>query len=457
MSIIRRLGHGATALVLLLVLLVPPASAALKVERVVSPGGIEAWLIQDRMLPLVSLSFAFRGGAALDPVGKEGLAQLTAALLTEGAGDLKGPAFQAELEERSIGLSFQAGLDTVQVSLKSLNRDRDEAVRLMALALTRPRFDADAIERVRARSLTSLARSAEDPGTIANDAWMAAAFPDHPYGRPTRGTPESVKSLGEADFRAFVGQRLARDNLLIGVVGDISAAELGPLLDRALGGLPKTSTPATVADVTPAGGGKTLVERKAVPQSRIVFGAPGVKRNDPDYYAAYVMNYILGGGGFNSRLMTEVREKRGLTYGIYSYLSPLDHTGLLVGGSGTENARVGESLTVIREVWRQMRDQGPTDEELADAKTFLTGSFALRLDSTDRIAAMLVAIQLDHLGIDFLDRRNSFIERVSLDEVRRAAQRLLDPDRLLTVVVGEPAGVTDAEPTTPAAKPGSGG
>ncbi|MBI3452902.1 MAG: insulinase family protein [Rhodospirillales bacterium] len=431
------------------------AQAAADPERVVSPGGIEAWLVRDPTLPIVAVEFSFRGGSALDPAGKEGLAQLAANLLTEGAGDLDRLAFQRALEDRSISLDFNTGLDTFQGSTKTLKENRDVAADMLRLALTRPRFDAADIDRVRAATLTGLGRDAENPGQIARRTWMATAFPGHPYGRPVRGTPESVKTVGEKDMRDFVAARLARDNLIVGAVGDITAPELAAWLDRAFGGLPARATPGSVMEVKPAGLGRTIVIRRPVPQSAVVFGEGGLKRNDPDFYAATVMNYILGGGGFNSRLTLEVREKRGLAYSVYSALSPLDRTGLLIGGTASENARVARSLEVIREEWRRMGENGPSEKELADAKTYLTGSWALSFDSTSRIARMLVAVQYDKLGVDYFQRRNSLIEAVTIGDVRRVARHLLDPDRLLTVVVGEPDGL--AELTPPVGAPPAGG
>lgn len=451
MTLMRRL-------TLVLVLLVAAASpaAAMKIERVVSPGGIEAWLVRDAMVPMIALEFTFRGGAALDPAGKEGRAQMAMDLLTEGAGDLDSQAFAAQLEDRAIGLDFDAGIDTVQGSLKTLNEHRDVAVDLLRLAMTQPRFDSADIERLRARTLAILAREAETPDTIARRTFMAAAFPDHPYGKPVRGTIESVSALTAADFRDFIGARLARDNLIVGVVGDISAEELGPLLDRAFGALPAKAAPGTVAEMAPEGAGRTIVVRRPAPQSIIVLGEQGVKRDHPDWYAASIVNYILGGGGFNSRLMEEVREKRGLTYGIYTSLWTFDHAALIVGSSSTENSRAGRALEVTQEVWRRMHDQGPTQEEVENAKKYLTGSFALRLDSTAQIARMLVSVQYDRLGIDYLDRRDALINQVTLEDARRVARELLDPARLLTVVVGQPESI-NGDPTTATNPAKSGG
>lgn len=419
----------------------PGPAAAVTVEKVLSPGGIEAWLVRDSMVPLVSIEFSFRGGAALDPDGKAGLADMTTSLLDEGAGDLDSQAFQQKVVDLAMSLSFSAGADTIRGSFKTLNRNRDEAVGLLRLALTAPRFDEDAVERIRQQITAGLARRSTDPDEIAGRVWWKAVFPDHPYGRPVEGTRQSIAAITVDDMRRVVAERFARDQLIVGVVGDITPEELGPLLDEAFAGLPAKGTPVRLADAVPNATGQTFVVRKDVPQSVVLFGHAGIKRDHPDYYAAYVMNYVLGGGGFSSRLYDEVREKRGLAYSVYSYLSPLAAAGVYSGGVSTENSRVGESLSVIRAEWARMRDHGATAEELADAKTYLTGSFPLRFTSTDRIARMLVGMQYNELGIDYIEKRNSYIEAVTRDDIARVAEALLKPDDLTIVVVGDPQGV----------------
>ncbi len=421
--------------------------AAVTVERVVSPGGIEAWLVADSTVPVISLNLAFRGGAALDPAGKEGLAEMVSALLDEGAGELDSQAFQRRLSDLAITLRFEAGLDNFGGTLRTLSENRDAAFELLRLALSEPRFDQEPVERIRSQLLTILARSADDPDAVAARTWYRAVFPDHPYGRPVGGTQESVKAVARDDLAAFVAARLARANLMIGVAGDITGEDLARLLDKTFGGLPERAAPAAVSETGAQARGDVIVVDRDIPQSVVVFGHGGVKRDDPDYYAAYVMNYIIGGGGFTSRLTQEVREQRGLAYSVYSYLQPLEHAGLVVGGVATANERLAESLEVIRAEWRRLYGAGVTGDELANAKLYLTGSFPLRLDNTRKIAGMLVAIQVARLGIDYLGRRNSLIEAVTLGGIRRLAKRLIDPDALTFVVVGRPEGVTaTAEP-----------
>jgi zinc protease len=395
---------------------------------------------------LIAVEFAFRsGGAALDPEGRQGLANFASGLLDEGAGELDSLAFQTPLEELAVKLDFSADRDEFSGSLQTLTKNKAEAFRLLGLALAQPRFDAEAVERIRAQVLTRLVRDLEDPNTVANRTWFDRAFAGHPYHKPVWGYPETVKAITAEDLRAFARSRLSRDALVIGVVGDVTPEELGPLLDGAFGALPSEGDPSrTIPAAEPQNLAQIEVIRRQIPQSAIAFGLPGIKRDDPDWYAAHVMNYVLGGGGFNSRLMEEVREKRGLTYGIYTYLYPLDHAGVWLGGVATQNARVAESLDVIRATLRRFVEEGASEKELADAKTYINGSFPLSLTGSSRIARLLVSIQRNELGLDYLDRRDALMNAVTREDVRRVARRLLDPDKLLTVVVGDPKGVGGA-------------
>ncbi|MFQ5773118.1 MAG: M16 family metallopeptidase [Kiloniellaceae bacterium] len=437
--------RSALAALLLLIVAVPPAGAV-EVQRVVSPGGIEAWLVEDHSNPIISLDLAFRGGAALDPAGKEGLAHMVSGLIDEGAGALDSQAFQGRLDDLSIRLRFSAGLDTFSGELRTLTENREAAFELLRLALTEPRFDTEPVSRIRSQILAGLAQDAEDPDEIAARTLRRLFFPAHVYGRQVAGTPESVARLTVADMRRFVAERFARDVLVVGVVGDIAPAALARLLDETFLRLPEKAAPLDVPPADPEGEGALVVIERDVPQSVVAFGHEGIMRDDPDYYAAYVVNYILGGGGFASRLYAEVREKRGLAYSVYSYLNPLDRAALVVGGVATQNGRVALSLDVVRREWRRMASEGPTPQELEDAKTYLTGSFPLRFSSSGRISGMLVGMQLENLGIDYLDRRNGLIEAVTLEQARRVARRLYDPDKLTVVVVGKPEGVTATRP-----------
>ncbi|WP_316978418.1 M16 family metallopeptidase [Shumkonia mesophila] len=437
---IRRIGRLLFLIVGLLAVGPRPASA-IDIQRVTSAGGIEAWLIEDHTNPIISVNFAFRGGSALDPAGKEGLADMVSGLLDEGAGPLDSMAFQTKLEDLAITLRFEAGRDTFGGRLATLTENRDAAFDLLRLALTEPRFDTEPVERIRGQILSNLRHQTEDPNSLAYKALFAELFPGHPYGRPSEGTEDSINAITAADLRGFSVGRLARDNLVIGAVGDISPRELASALDQAFGKLPERAAPWQVAAATPRASGTVSVVKKAFPQSTIVFAQRGLMRDDPDYYVAYVLNHILGGGGFTSRLYTEVRDKRGLAYSVYSALVPMDFAGLVMGGAGTRNDRAADTVKVIQDEWRRMATEGPTAKELDDAKLYLTGSFPLQFSSSDRISGILTAIQLDDLGIDYLDKRNAMIEAVTLEDARRLARSLLDPAGLRFVVVGQPAGI----------------
>jgi zinc protease len=420
---------------------------AIDVQEVVSPGGIMAWLVEDHTIPLISVGVGFHGGGAFDPDGKGGVAHFVSALLDEGAGDLDSRAFQQRLNDLAIDLSFDAGIDEFTGSLRTLTDRRDVAFDLLRLAMTAPRFDDEPVERIRGQLQAILADGATDPGSIADRILWRTAFPSHPYGRPTSGTKDSINSITRDDLRRFVAERLARDNMVIGVVGDISAAELKPLLDQTFGALPAHATDMKVAAASLADPGTTIVADRDVPQSVILFTQPGIKRDDPDFFAVYLVNHILGGGSFSSRLINEIREKRGLAYSVGTDVVTLDHSGLLMGSVATKNDSAGETLSILKSEWARMRDQGPTEQELEDAKLYLAGSYPLRFTSTKAIADGLVGVQLEGFGKDYFDKRNGYVNAVSLEDARRVARQLLDPDKLSIVVVGRPVGV---EPNAPA-------
>ena len=436
----RRFFDLVFALGCLALALTPGATSATTIEVVESPGGLTAWLVREPAIPVISLKFAFKGGGALDPVGKEGLANLVSGLLDEGAGELESLAFQTRLEELAVRLSFSADRDDFYGNLRTLSRNRDAAFELLQLAIEKPRFDSVPVERVRRQIIVGLTHDLEDPGAIAGRHWFKTVFQAHPYWHPTDGTLAGVKAITPADLHGFVERRFARDNLLIAVVGDIDAAALGPLLDRTFGGLPEKSSPGAIAEarleLTPG----LHVIRKDIPQSTIFLGMPGMRRDDPDWYVARLMNYILGGGGQSSKLYEEVREKRGLAYSVYSYLLPFDSAALFLGGAGTQNSRVKESLETIRAVLVDLRENGVSEEDLANAKTYINGSFPLRLTSSSKIAGLLLAMRRLDLGLDYLDRRAGIFNRITLDDVSRVAKRLLKPESMYVVIVGDPDG-----------------
>lgn len=435
---------GALAAFALLALSVSGAGA-MNIERVVSPGGIEAWLVRDATVPLIAVQYAFRGGSSQDPADKSGLSNMVSALLDEGAGDLDAKAFQERLDEQAIELRFQDDRDYFRGSLRTLRERRDQAFELLRLALTAPRFDADAVERIRGQLAVILRRESSDPSALAQKAWWSTAFPDHPYGRPEKGTPESIAEIGADDLRSYVRRVFARDTLKVAIVGDINAAEAGAFLDRVFGALPAKAELTPVPQAAPSALGRRVVVPFDVPQAVVNLGGTGLPRNHPDFVTAYVVNHIFGGGTFTSRLYQEVREKRGYAYGISTFLYPMKHTALMFGWTQVRADRTADSLAVIEHEMRQMAEKGPTAEELDRAKSYLKGSFALRFDSSTKIAAQLVQIQIDNLGIDYVEKRNGLIEAVTLEDARRVAKMLYD-GRLLITIVGRPTGVTSSGP-----------
>jgi zinc protease len=414
------------------------ALGAAKIDRMVTPNGIEIWHVRDNTLPMISVEFAFEGGTAQDPAEKPGVANMVASLLDEGAGDLDAQAYQQRLEERAINISFAAQRDSLRGSLKALVEHREQAFDLLRLALMAPRFDVDAVERVRAGVLAGLRRRTTNPSDIAGDRWFARAFPNHPYGRPERGTLDSVPRIGIDDLRAYHRNTFARANLKIATIGAVEASEVATLVEKAFGSLPARAKLVPVPEIAPQGAGEQEIVQLDVPQTVITFGGVGLKRADPDFIPAFVLNHILGGGGFSSRLYREVREKRGLAYSVYSYLAPLDRAGLFMGGVSTRNDRAAESLSLILEQIRKIAESGPTAEELAKAKSYLIGSYPLRFDTSGKIAGQLLEIQVENLGIDYIDRRNGLVEAVTREDVRRAANRFLADARLLVTLVGRP-------------------
>ncbi|WP_415234441.1 M16 family metallopeptidase [Pseudorhodobacter sp.] len=417
-----------------------PAQAELPIQKVISPGGITAWLVEDHQIPFTALEIQFRGGTSLDPADQRGVVNLMTGLLEEGAGDLDAQGFAKARDALAARFSFGAGTDGIGVSAQFLTENRDEAVDLLRLALTEPRFDAEAVERVRGQVLSSIQSNMKNPESIAANRFDRLAYGTHPYGSDGDGTPESVASLSRADIVGAFKGAFGRDRIYVAATGDISAEQLGLLLDTLLSELPATGAPLPKRADWALEGGVTVVDFPG-PQSVIFFGHQGIKRDDPDFFPAYILNEILGGGRFTARLMTEVRDKRGLTYGIGSFLSPMDHAETMVGQFSSANATTAEAIEIVKAEWRRLYDNGVSAEELAKTKTYLTGSYPLRFDGNARIARILVGMQADGLPIDYATTRNAKIEAVTLEDIAKVAKRLLQPEALHFVVVGQPEGL----------------
>ncbi len=430
----RRIAWMVAACLAMLPLSSTPSPAADKIQRLISPGGIEAWFVQDATVPLIAMEYAFSGGASQDPAGKSGVGNLVGSLLDEGSGDLDSSTFHERLERRAIDLSFNSTRDYFRGSLRMLRDNRDEAFDLLRMALTSPHFEAADVERIRAQVISGLRRDTSNPTSLAGRKFLEVAFGDHPYGRQSNGSLESVPKIDVADLKDYTRRVLARDTLKIAVVGDVDPTTLGKLLDTTFGGLPAKSSLAPVADIEAAKPPQRAFIPLDVPQTVVTFGGPGLQRHDPSFMAAFVVNHILGAGG-SSRLYREVREKRGLAYSVYESLMWAKHSALFVGSTGTRAERAGETVDAVEKEIRRMAKDGPTRQELDEAKSYLNGSQMLALDTSSKLAAALLQYQLDELPIDYIEKRNALVDAVTLDDAKKAAQRLWSQG-LLTVIVG---------------------
>lgn len=411
----------------------------LPIQRVTS-NGLTAWLVEDHSVPVVSLSWSWPGGAAFDAPGREGTAGLAAALLTEGAGDMPAAAFTDALRDAGIGLSFGAGRDDVDGGFRCLVDALPEAERLARLAMTAPRLDQAAIERLRARAIAGARQALETPRGQAGRAFWAAAYPTHTAGRPSGGTAESLAAISAEDLRSVLGQQLRRDGLTIAAAGAIKPEALAALMDRLFAGLPAgaPATPATLPAFTSFG---QRVIGMDSPQSQAIFGHDGIGARDPQFEVAQIVLRVFGGGGFSSRLTESVRVQRGLTYGIGVGLDTGFGGGVLIGSVASDNGKIAEALSVTRDEWARMAADGPNDAEMAEAIAFLTGSLALQFTDSRRIANTLIAMQRNGRPIDWLDGRSDRLRAITRDDAARMARRLLKPEALSVTVAGRPVGL----------------
>lgn len=419
------------------------AWAAVDIEEVQTPGGLTAWLVEDHSIPFTALQLSFRGGTSLDDPETRGAVYLMTGLLEEGSGDLDARDFARRLDELAASFDFDASDDSVTISARFLTENRDDVLALLRDVLMAPRYDLDAVDRVRSQVISGLRSDARDPDEIASARLNSLLFGDHPYGTPGEGTLETVSQLTRDDMIAAHNAVFARDRVTAGAVGDMTAGDLAGILDDLLGALPQTGAPLPAKTEPAFAGGITTVEYQT-PQSVALFAQPGIERDDPDFFPAFVLNTILGGGGFDNRLMREVREERGLTYGIYSFLVPKDLATAYFGSFSSANDRIAEAVNVVRQEWRLAAEEGFSEEEVAAAKTYLTGAYPLRFDGNARIARILVAMQEQGLPIDYIATRNDQVDAVTREDVNRVAARLLQPDTLQFVVVGQPEGLEDA-------------
>jgi len=413
----------------------------LDIKAFTTPAGIKVWLVEDHSIPVISLNFSFEGGLAHDPEGKPGVARLVSILLDEGAENMDSQAFQAKMTDNAISMGFTAGRDAFFGELRTITDNRALAFDLLRAALTAPRFDEDAIERMKNANAAQIKRDMGDPAWLSARTFNGVMFEGHPYALPGYGNLASMQKITKKDLINFTRAQFSRDVLQVALAGDITAAEATTLIDKTFGGLPAKGVTIEGRDITPQYPGKTILLPLDTPQTYIAIGAPGIPRADNDWHAAVVMNYILGGGSFDSWLMTEVREKRGLTYGIYSSLQSMKHAAISQISLSSSNEHAAEALSIIRAQLKRMAENGPTEQELKDAKAYLTGSLMLELTSTGDIAGVLNGLQRDDMDAEYINRRNAMLNAITLADVRRVAKRLLKTDQLTTVLVGKPDNV----------------
>lgn len=407
---------------------------AIEIQNVTSPKGLQAWLVEDHTVPIISIQFSIGGGTTQDPQGKEGLVKLMTGLFDEGAGDIQSQAFQARLDDLGAEMAFTANRDRMLGNMRVLADNRDAAFDLLALAVQKPRFDQDAIDRIREQLVAALKASEKDPSTIAQNRLNMLVYGKHPYGRRADGTPESLAAVTRDDLVASHQAMFARDNLHVGIVGPVSPKQAEEMLDKIFGGLPEKANVKKIENAKLNLGGTANVNYD-LPQTSLTLVYPGVYRDDPDFFAAYLMNYVLGGPGLTSRLFSEVREKRGLAYTVGSSLVIYDHSAGLVISTGTKASEAQKTLATIREQVKKMAEDGITGQELDEAKSYVIGSYAVQnMGSSSDIAATLVGLQDQGLPIDYIEKRRDDINAVTLDQVKSIAKKLLSGEPALLVV-----------------------
>ncbi len=414
---------------------------AARVQEVVAENGITAWLIEDHSLPMFTAQIAFRNaGSAYDPPNRRGLALFVSRILREGAGEMDALAYAEALDRIAAELSFNVNHDTFNLSLQSLSEHASEAFHLSALALTRPRFEDAALERVRSKLLSELVIASTRVDYRATEAFHQAAFGTHSYGKQPHGDKASLGRIGKADLSAFVHTRLRRGNIVVAVAGDMTPETLKHVLDDAFSALPAGEPQDTLKEAGPMAQGGHIIEvaMDDVPQTVVTFGLPGIARQDEDFYTFFVLNHLLGGSGLNSRLATSIRREAGLTYYAYTYPDLYRHAALLRGVFASRSDEAGRAIGLLRETLAKAASEGFSQAELDNARSYLTGSFPLSLDSTGSLTSYLMTMQMEGLGIDYLDKRNAFIEAVTLKEINNLTKRLLKPENLLIVAAGNP-------------------
>ena len=429
--------------VLSICLLAVPATANMVPQRSVLGNGMILLTSEQRALPMVSIELLIDAGSRHDMPKQEGLANLTARLLTYGTQRRTALQISDTLDFIGAGLSAGCGEDLATVSMTVLKKDLATGLELLAEVLTLSTFPQEEIDRQKQSIIASIKAREENPGDIAQRRFAAALYPQSPYGRPVEGSEASVKGLEQQSLRAFYERYYRPNRTILSVVGDISHQEIARALNEAFRSWPK-GEPAT-APVAPSkiGTAETLRVNKELTQANIILGHEGVGRENPDYYAIQVMNYILGGGGFSSRTLDSIRNERGLAYSVYSYFSAEKGHGTFELVMQTKNETALEAIRIAKAEIRRMREELVTEQELSDAKDYLTGSFPLRFDTNRKVANFLAQVEYFQLGLDYPERYADFIKKVTREDVQHVAQKYLKPDTLITVIVANQKKIGD--------------
>lgn len=422
--------------VLLFVMVLAAATSAngLEIQNIKSPKAINAWLVEDHTVPIISIQFSIGGGTTQDPQDKEGLAKLMTGLFDEGAGDIRSKEFQSKLDDLGAEMSFAVDRDTMRGSMRVLAENQEAAFHLLALAVQKPRFDQDAIDRIREQIIASLRAEEKNPATIAKNRLSNLIFGKHPYARRADGTPESLSKISREDLIKQHLNMFAQNNIHIGIVGPISAKQAEHLVDEIFGALPQKPNLKKIPNIKLNLGGMANVNYD-LPQTSLTLVYPGVYRDDEAFFAAYLMNYILGGPGLTSRLFLEVREKRGLAYSVGSNMMLYDHAAGLMISTGTKASEAQKTLATIRDEVKKLANDGISQQELDDAKSYVIGSYAVKtMGSSTEIAATLVGLQDQNLPIDYIQKRADLINAVTIEQVNKIAKKLLSVEPALLIV-----------------------
>jgi zinc protease len=418
------------------------AHATLNIEHLTLPNGIKLLLVEKHNLPLVTVSIGIDAGTLFEPSDKPGLANLTAELLTEGTTHRTSSQIGEEIEFMGAELSTAASKDLVSVDLSILKKDVNRGFEILADVLLNPSFPDEELQKLKTRVLGQIKLNQEQPDVIANQAFIKALFGlGHPYGRPVIGSAEFVTACKREDISQFYGQFYRPNRTIIAIVGDITKEEIVALMEKNFSQWKPSETatqPLThsLNQLIKDEAQLVQIDRKDLSQATVIIGHKGVSRDNPDYVTVAVMNYILGSGDFSSRLMDNIRENLGLVYGVYSYFDSAKAQSFFLVNLQTKNENANQAIHEVVKQLKVLKENGVTEKELADAKSFLTGSFPLRLETNDSIADRLVAIEYYGLGYDFLDKYAERINGITKQEIDRVAKRYLFPDNAILVIVG---------------------